>query len=64
MPECRFMARLFLIGGGVLAVTGLILWFTLPIPSMFPPYLVTAFLALAYGEFSRRQSRLAGAGKS
>ena len=30
-------------------IFGLILWFTLPIPAMFPPYLVTALLALVYG---------------
>jgi hypothetical protein len=49
MPERLFMARLFLTTGGVLAVLGFILWFTLPIPGMFPPYLVTALLALGYG---------------
>ena len=47
------MAQLFLMGGGALAVIGLILWFALPIPSMFPPYLATALLALGYGAVCR-----------
>jgi hypothetical protein len=49
MPERLFMARLFLMGGGLPAVIGLILWFVPPIASMFPPYAVTALLALGYG---------------
>jgi len=49
MPDHVFIARLFLITGAVLAIVGMILWFTLPIPAMFPPYLVTALLALGYG---------------
>jgi hypothetical protein len=49
MPECLFMARLFLIGGGLPAVIGLILRFALPIAPLFPPYTVTALLALGYG---------------
>jgi hypothetical protein len=53
MPEHLFLARLFLISGAVLAGIGLILWFTLPIPEMFPPYLVTAILALGYGVYCR-----------
>jgi uncharacterized membrane protein len=62
MPEDFFMARLFLIGGGLLAVIGLILWFVLPIASMFPPYAVTALLALGYGGacWWRGSSRSAG----
>jgi hypothetical protein len=63
MPAPLFIARLFLIGGGLLAVIGLILWFALPIPSMFPPYLVTASLALGYGVACRRRGRFPGAGK-
>ncbi len=58
------MARMFLIGGGLLAIAGLILWFTLPIASMFPPYLVTAALTITYGEFCRRQGRPVSVGKS
>jgi len=50
--------------GGLLAVIGLILWFTLPIPLMFPPYLVTALLALGYGVACRWRGRSPGAGKS
>jgi hypothetical protein len=49
MPDRVFIARLFLISGALLAVVSAILWFTLPIPAMFPPYLVTALLALIYG---------------
>jgi len=64
MPERLFMARLFLIGGGLLAVIGVTLWITLPIPSMFPPYLATALLALAYGAACRRRGRSPGAGKT
>ena len=64
MPERLFMARLFLMGGGLLAVIGLILWFALRIPSMFPPYLATALLALGYGAACRRRGHFAGAGKS
>ena len=54
MAERLFMSRLFLLGGGLLAVIGLILWFALRIPSMFPPYLATALLALGYGAARRR----------
>ena len=64
MSERLFMARLFLLGGGLLAVVGLILWFALPIPSMFPPYLVTALFALGYGVVCRRRGRVPGAGKA
>jgi uncharacterized membrane protein len=64
MPERLFMTRLFLIGGGLLAVVGLILWFTLPIPSMFPPYIVTALLALGYGVYCLWWGRAPGSGKS
>jgi hypothetical protein len=49
MPDRVFIARLFLISGGGLAIVGLILALTLPIVPMFPPYLVTALLALGYG---------------
>jgi small basic protein len=49
MPDRVFIPRLFLISGGVLAVAGVGLWYMLPIPSAFPPYLVTALLALVYG---------------
>jgi hypothetical protein len=52
MPDRVFIARLFLIGGGLLAIAGLLLGFILPIAPMFPPYLVTASLALAYGILS------------
>jgi hypothetical protein len=58
------MARLFLMAGGLLAVIGLILWFALSIPSMFPPYLASALLAVGYGVACRRRSCFPGAGKS
>ena len=64
MPERLFMARLFLMAGGLLAVIGLILWFVLRIPSMFPPYLGTALLAAGYGMACLRQGRVAVAGTS
>ena len=51
------MARWFLIGGGALAVIGLVLWRTLPITLEFPPYLATAALAVGYGAFCLRRSR-------
>jgi uncharacterized membrane protein len=54
MAERLFLARLFLLGGGLLALVGVILGFALPIPSMFPPYMVTAVLALGYGAACRR----------
>jgi hypothetical protein len=64
MSERLFIARWFLLGGGVLAVIGLILWIALPIRSMIPPYLVTTLLAIGYGGFCRRRERSAHAGKS
>jgi hypothetical protein len=64
MPECLIIARWFLLGGGALAAIGLVLWIALPISSMFPPYLVTALLALGYGEFCRRRERSVHVGKS
>jgi len=64
MPEHPFITRLFLMTGGLLAVAGLILWFTLPIPSMFPPYVGTALLALGYGVFCWQSGRSRSVGKS
>ncbi len=49
MSECSFMARWFLVGGGALALAGLILWPALPVREEFPPYLPTALFALVYG---------------
>jgi len=57
MPEHAFIARLFLIGGGVLALTGLILWLALPLKLSFPPFLITALLAMAYGIFCLERGR-------
>jgi len=64
MPERLFMTRLFFMTGGLLLVIGLVLWFTLPIPSMFPPYLATALLALGYGAYCWQSDRFRRAGKS
>ena len=64
MPEHLLVARWFLMSGGLLAVIGLALWFTLPIPLAFPPYLVTALLALGYGVACRGRGRFPGSGKS
>ena len=64
MPDRVFIARLFLISGIVLAVAGLILEFTLPIPSLFPPYLLTALLALGCGVACRVQRTPSPAAKS
>ena len=55
MPEDLFMARLFWIVGGVLAVLGAVLWFTVPIRPMFPPYVVTALVAFGYSFWCRRR---------
>ncbi len=60
MPDYQFIARLFWIVGGALAVLGATLWFLVPIRPMFPPYLATSLLALAYGAWCRRKSRVAG----
>ena len=49
MPGQSFIARSFFMGGGILAVLGFILWFALPIKSTFPPFLLTALLAMIYG---------------
>jgi hypothetical protein len=38
-------------GGAVLLIFGLILWHALPIAAGFPPYAVTAFLAIGYGSY-------------
>jgi hypothetical protein len=57
MFERSFMARWLLIGGAALAVIGLVLWLTLPIPMSFPPYLLTAILVLGYGAFCLKSNR-------
>ena len=65
MPEDLFIARLFWIVGGVLALLGAVLWFTVPIRPMFPPYVVTALVALGYSAWVRRRtSRSSGSTKS
>ncbi len=57
MTEPAFIARFFLLGGGLLAVTGLVLWLALPLKLSFPPFLVTALLSLAYGIFCLERAR-------
>jgi uncharacterized membrane protein len=57
MLEHFFMARVFLIGGALLTVIGVILWFALPTGATFPPFLVTALLAVGYGAFCFWQYR-------
>jgi hypothetical protein len=64
MPERIFMTRLFSTAGVLLVVLGLVLWFVLRIPGMFPPYLVTALLALGYGAYCGWSGRSSAAGKS
>ncbi len=55
--EGRRLARWFIGGGIALAVLGLAIWFVAPVRPMFPPYLITAALAIGYGLFSRRNRR-------
>jgi hypothetical protein len=55
--EDRSVARCFLGVGVALAVIGLAIWFKAPVHPMFPPYLITAALAVGYGLFSRRDRR-------
>jgi hypothetical protein len=50
-------ARNLLAGGAALGVGGLILWRILPIPESFPPFLVTALLAMGYGGYEIRQEQ-------
>jgi hypothetical protein len=64
MPARLPVARWFLTGGGLLAALGLVLWLTLPIHAMFPPYLVTSALALVYGAICFWRGRVSDAGKS
>jgi hypothetical protein len=51
MSDRLFISRLFLWIGGVLIVAGLALWLLLPITGVFPPYVVTGLLAVAYGVY-------------
>jgi hypothetical protein len=63
MSEGPYIARWFLIGGATLAVIGLVFWWKLPVPMGFPPYLITALLALIYGVVCLMQGRGKGAKK-
>lgn len=58
MPDRPFMIRILFAGGMLLAIFSLIFWFTLPVSSTFPPFLVTALLMLGYGAACRWGSRL------
>jgi hypothetical protein len=61
MPKNFLMAHWFLLGGGALALLGLVLWVSFPVKTTLPPYLVTALLALGYGLFCLwRRRRAAG----
>jgi hypothetical protein len=60
MHDDTFIARLFWLIGAVLAVLGAVLWFTVPIRPMFPPYLATALFALGYSAWCRRRAARAG----
>jgi len=60
MPKHFTMAHWFLLGGGALALLGLILWVALPVRSTLPPYLITALLALGYGLFCLTRNRPTG----
>jgi 4-hydroxybenzoate polyprenyltransferase len=51
------LGKFLLIGGALLALLGLILWWQLPIPNAFPPYLFTALLAAAYGGYEIWRTR-------
>lgn len=55
MQACFSIVRLFLLGGGLLAILGFVLWFVLPIKLTFPPFLPTALLALIYGLICLKQ---------
>jgi hypothetical protein len=49
MFEPPYFTLILVAGGAGLLILGLILWAALPIATGFPPYAVTAFLALGYG---------------
>jgi hypothetical protein len=57
MSDHQILARLFGCIGGILAVTGAVLWFTVPIRPMFPPYAASAFLALVCAAWFWRRAR-------
>ncbi len=59
MHDDLLMARFFWLVGGVLTLLGAALWFTVPIRPMFPPYIVTAVFALAYGAWCAQRAGLA-----
>jgi hypothetical protein len=44
-------AQALVLGGSALVVLGLILWRTLPVALAYPPYLLTALLAIGYGAY-------------
>ena len=50
-------AHCLIMGGSVLGVIGLILFWALPIPQGFPPFLVTALLAIGCGAFDLHRTR-------
>jgi hypothetical protein len=50
-------AHCLVIGGAVLGVLGLILFWALPIAESLPPFLITALLAIGCGVFDLRRAR-------
>jgi hypothetical protein len=45
------IAQCFIVGGAMLAVLGLILFWSLPVKQSFPPFLLTALLSIGYGAY-------------
>jgi hypothetical protein len=60
MSEPWSFAQYLLVGGAVLLAIGLGLWWVLPVPMTFPPFLLTALLALGYGGYEWRRDRRGG----
>jgi hypothetical protein len=50
-------AHCLIIGGAVLGVAGLILFWTLPIAQSVPPFLITALLAIGCGIYELKRPR-------
>lgn len=54
----RFSFAQYLIAGGLtLGLLGLVLWWALPIPTPYPPFLVTSLLAIVYGGYELRRKK-------
>ncbi len=57
MSDNQILARLFGWIGGILGLSGLALWFAVPIRPMFPPYAASTVLALLCGLWFWRRTR-------